>query len=133
MAQHKALCAKGIIVNQDQQDFIYGVQQRDHEIERTAAELAEARRDKDAFVQQAGSKLLGIKPGDEVYVFPSQPFPRHTMRVERIEYWGKSPDGELSFSLNGKQILQSGGLGKRVCGTSVFPLSHANTYKTRND
>lgn len=122
--------AKSLIATQD---FICGVVSRDYEIGRTAAEYAAARRNKDAFVQEAGSKLLGIKPGDEVYAFPSQSFPRDTLRVERIEYWGTSPDGELTFSLNGKRILNSGATGKSNIGTSVFPLSLAHTYKTRND
>lgn len=116
----------------DLQAFLDAVKVCEEEIKTTATNYELAKRNKVATVKSLASELLGIKPGDDVYAFPTQSFPREMLRVEMIEYWGQSPDGEPLFALTGPKLVASGAPGKRKIGTSVFPLSLAHTYKTRN-
>ena len=112
-------------------EFAEQCESYDYDIRRASEELSAAKRNKIDFIQTETSKLLGINPGDEVYVFPNQPWPQDKMKVEHFRHCGTNQEGELLFSMFGKRVLRSGSVGKVNASTGYFPLSKANDYKVR--
>lgn len=111
------------------EQFHAEVESYGEDIRRASDEYAAARRNRKEFVERESAKLLGIKPGDHVIIFPTQSWPQDKMSVERIEYFGKSPSGELTFALHGLKLLRSGSVGKMKVCTSVFEMSRVHEYK----